>query len=184
MGKVFDALDGALADFIERQHMFFVASAPNAESGLLNLSPKGLDSFRILDPQTVAYVDLVGSGIETVAHLKQNGRIVIAFCAFEGKPKIVRLHGIGQVIEPHHREFQSLLDLFPNFAGVRSIIRVRCKRISDSCGFGVPRYEFQGHRQELLQSAERKGESGLRAFQVKKNSASLDGLPGITLSEE
>lgn len=179
MGRVFPALDGAVAEFIHAQQMFFVATAPLSAEGHVNLSPKGLDSIRILDERTVAYVDFVGSGIETVAHLQENGRIVVMFCAFSGAPKILRLHGRGDVIEPHHEDFAALRALFPDHSGVRAIIRIRCTRISDSCGFGVPLYEFHGHRSQLLEWADRKGPEGLEEYLRTKNAQSLDGLPGI-----
>ena len=181
MGKQFDAIDGKLEDFINRQHVYFVATAPLAGDGLVNLSPKGLDSFRVLGPRTVAYLDLTGSGIETVAHLKENGRIVIMFCAFEGPPKIVRLHGRGEVIEPGDEEFEDLAARFPSHPGVRSVIRVDCHRISDSCGFGVPRMSFEEDRPQLPAYAERKGPEGIEEYKAAKNAVSLDGLPGLAL---
>src|SRR5262245_63376087 len=115
MGKVYDAIDGPIADFIRAQRVFFVATAPLAAEGHVNLSPKGLDSFAILDPHTVAYIDLTGSGIETVAHLRENGRITICFCAFEGPPKILRLSGRGEAIEPGHPDFTALAARFPAY---------------------------------------------------------------------
>ncbi len=183
MGKVYDAIEGKLEDFIRRQRVFFVATAPLAGDGLVNLSPKGLDSLRILGPRTVAYLDLTGSGIETVAHLKENGRIVIMFCAFDGPPKIVRLYGRGEVIEPGAAEFAALAALFPTYPGIRSVIRVDCRRISDSCGFGVPRMSFEEDRSQLLAHAERKGPEGIEAYKAAKNARSLDGLPGLELDE-
>ncbi|MEM7584328.1 MAG: pyridoxamine 5'-phosphate oxidase family protein [Acidobacteriota bacterium] len=179
MGKVFESIDGKLKDFIEKQQLFFVATAPLAGDGLVNLSPKGLDSFRILGPRTVAYLDLVGSGVETIAHLRENGRIVILFCAFEGPPKIVRLNGQGEAIEPGHPEFEQLVAQFPSYPGTRSVIRVECSRISDSCGFGVPLMPFQSHRKQLPAYAERKGPEGIEAYKKLKNATSLDGLPGL-----
>ena len=124
MGKVHDALDAPLVDWIRRQHLFFVATAPLAADGHLNLSPKGLDGFAVIGPREVAYLDLTGSGVETIAHLRENGRIVITFCAFEGPPKILRLYGRGEVLEPSHPEFATLRPRFPVLPGVRSIIRV------------------------------------------------------------
>jgi len=144
MGKLYESIDDSLVEFIQAQKMFFVATAPLSGDGLVNVSPKGLDSFRVLDSQTVAYADLTGSGIETVAHLKENGRIVIMFCSFDQTPKILRLHGRGDVIERSHADFAQLQSLFPEYIGLRSFIRIRCERISDSCGWGVPRYEFTG----------------------------------------
>ncbi|MCP3961076.1 MAG: pyridoxamine 5'-phosphate oxidase family protein [bacterium] len=181
MGKLFEGIEGKLEEFIARQHMFFVATAPLAGDGLVNLSPKGLDTFRILDLRTVAYLDLTGSGIETLAHLKENRRIVIMFCAFEGPPKIVRLHGEGEAIEPGHAEFEELVARFPPHEGTRSVIRVHCRRISDSCGFGVPLLAFQGHRTLIPAWAERKGPEEIREYQEAENARSLDGLPGLDL---
>jgi hypothetical protein len=184
MGRVFPIIDDQVAEFIRQQQMFFVATAPLLAEGHINISPKGLDSFRILDERTVAYLDLVGSGIETVAHIKENGRIAVMFCAVGGPPKILRLHGRGQVIEPNHEEFVTLWPLFPNHSGVRSIIRIHCTRISDSCGFGVPLFEFQGHRTQLLDWAERKGQQALEQYQREKNARSVDGLPGISVRDD
>ncbi|NOY28756.1 MAG: pyridoxamine 5'-phosphate oxidase family protein [Planctomycetes bacterium] len=181
MGKVFDAIDDSMADFIRRQQMFFVASAPLSGEGKINLSPKGLDSLRILDGRTVAYADLVGSGIETVAHLQENGRVVLMFCAFEGPPKIVRLHGQGEVIEPSHDDFEQLRSQFPELTGLRCFIRVHCDRISDSCGFGVPLYDYTGQRSQLTDWAKVKGPEALAKYQRENNEKSLDDLPGIGL---
>jgi hypothetical protein len=181
MGKTYDAIDAQLADFIAAQHVFFIATAPSA-GGHVNLSPKGLDAFRILDGQTVAYLDLTGSGVETIAHLRDSGRITIMFCAFEGAPKIVRLCGRGEVLAPGHPEFSRLAAHFPAYAGARSVIRVAVERIADSCGYGVPRYRYEGERQQLLDWAARKGPVELDAYRRAKNARSIDGLPG--LSEE
>src|SRR4051794_21674036 len=157
MGKVYDWIDDRLAEFLGRQHVFFVGTAPTDPEGHLNLSPKGLDTFRILDPHTVAYLDLTGSGIETVAHLKENGRIVLMFCAFEGAPRVLRLHGRGEVLAEGDRDFAAQLSLFPRHTSTRAIIRVRLDRISDSCGFGVPLYRYEGERTQLTAWTERKG---------------------------
>jgi hypothetical protein len=138
-----------------------------------------MDTFRILGPREVAYVDLTGSGIETVAHLRENGRIVLMFCAFAGPPKIVRLHGRGEVIAPETADFQQLWTRFPDHLGIRAIIRVRLTRISDSCGYGVPHYDYAGERDTLVRWSESKGVDGLAKYQRQKNSKSLDGLPGL-----
>ena len=179
MGKIYDAIDANLASFLEAQRIFFVASAPVGANGHINLSPKGLDSFRLLGPRQVAYADLTGSGIETVAHVRENGRLVLLFCAFEGPPKIVRLHGHAEVIDRSHAEFAALVDRFPHLPGLRSIIRLDIERISDSCGHGVPLYEYRGERNQLLDWATHKGESGLTEYRRSKNAASIDGLPGF-----
>jgi Pyridoxamine 5'-phosphate oxidase len=179
MGKLYDGIDATLTRFIAAQHMFFVASAPLDPAGHINLSPKGLESFRVIDPRTVAYLDLTGSGIETVSHIRENGRIVILFCAFEGAPKILRLHGSGEAVEPGDPRFQDLLRLFPDLPGVRSVVVVSLERISDSCGYGVPLYRYQGERTQLLDWARRKGQRGLVRYRADNNLASIDGIPGL-----
>ena len=160
--------------------MFFVATAPLDATGHVNLSPKGLATFRVLGPHNVAYLDHVGSGAETIAHLKENHRIVMMWCAFQGPPRIVRLHGHGDVLEPRSAEYRRLRRLFPESPSGRAIILVEVDRISDSCGFGVPLYEFQGERSQLAAWAGRKGPKGLRKYQAEKNQASIDGLPAVT----
>jgi hypothetical protein len=179
MGKTYDLIDAKLARWLGAQKVFFVATAPLSPDGHINCSPKDGASFRILDERTVGYFDLTGSGVETIAHLKENKRIVLMFCAMEGAPKIVRLHGRGEAIEPGHPDFESLRATLLAAIGLRSFIRIRLNRISDSCGFGVPVYEFRGHRSQLQDWAERKGESALAVYRAAKNSSSIDGLPGV-----
>lgn len=180
MGKTFDAIDSKLREFIEAQKLFFVATAPSTPDGHLNLSPKGLQgTLAVLDPRTIAYLDLTGSGVETIAHLRENGRICVMFCAFDGPPRIVRIHGKGDVIEPRDEEFRELRDRFDDYPGVRSIIRVRAQRISDSCGYGVPRFDYKAERDQLQRWAERKGEEGIAQYQREHNAESIDGLPGL-----
>lgn len=185
VGKVYESINDTVRTFIERQQMFFVGTAPLSREGSVNLSPKGLDSLRMVDELTVVYADLVGSGIETVAHVKENGRIVLMFCAFEGAPKIIRLHGRGEVIDRDHADFESMSSLFPSYTGfpcdigLRCFIRVHCQRISDSCGFGVPSYEFQGQRSQLQAWAERKSLTTLDEYVTSNNQVSIDGLPGL-----
>ena len=162
MGKTYDAIDErARGASSRRSTLFFVATAPLAADGHVNLSPKGLDTFRILDPRTVAYLDLTGSGVETIAHLRENGRITFMFCAFEGPPKIVRLYGRGAASSPATPSFAALAAHFPAVPGARSVIRVALERIADSCGYGVPRFRFEGERDQLVEWAERKGDEGL-----------------------
>jgi pyridoxamine 5'-phosphate oxidase-like protein len=179
MGTSYDGITPDLLRWIERQHVFFVATAPLARDGLINCSPKGMDTFRILGPREVAYLDLTGSGIETVAHSRENGRIVFMFCAFEGPPKIVRLHGTSAVHLPGSAQYDSLSSLFPALIGNRSIIHARLTRISDSCGFAVPQYRYGGDRQTLTRWSESKGQDGLTHYRRTKNARSLDGLPGL-----
>lgn len=179
MGKTYDEIDARLAGWIRAQRLFFVATAPLAGDGHVNCSPRGLDTLALLGPRDIAWLDLSGSGVETIAHLRENGRIIAMFCAFEGPPRIVRLHGRGTVVEPGEPEFDSLRAHFGAFDGVRAVIRIECRRISDSCGYGVPRYEYRGDRPQLEEWAQRKGPEGLRAYQADHNARSLDGLPGL-----
>jgi hypothetical protein len=179
MGKIYESIDDKLRAFITAQRMFFVATAPLSGEGLINLSPKGLDTFRILDEHRVAYLDLTGSGIETVAHLRENGRVVLMFCAFEGRPLIVRLHGRGVAHRRGEEGFAALAGLFPQLPGTRSIVEVTVQRIADSCGWGVPTYEFKEQRDQLIRYSEQMGEAGILEAQQKWNRTSLDGLPGI-----
>jgi hypothetical protein len=178
MAKTFDAIDPKLRDFIEKQKMFFVATAPLTVDGHVNLSPKGLEgTLAILDEHTIAYLDLTGSGIETIAHIRENGRICVMFCAFEGAPRIVRIHGTGDAVEPGDDEFEGLLGHFDDYPAVRSIIRIRASRISDSCGYGVPLYDYRGERDQLQRWARSKGEEGVAQYRRDNNAESLDGLP-------
>ena len=179
MGKTFETIDERLADFLTAQHVFFVATAPSGGDGHVNLSPKGLDAFRVLDPSTVAYLDLTGSGVETIAHLRDNGRITLLFCAFEGPPKIVRLYGRGEAVLASDPRFAELAARFPSLPGIRSVIVVRLERIADSCGYAVPRYRYAGERDQLIAWAERKGETGLETYRAERNARSIDGLPGV-----
>ena len=179
MGKVFDEIDERNAAFIRAQRMFFVATAPRSDEGLVNLSPKGLESFAILDPLSVAYLDLVGSGIETVSHLRENGRIVFMFCAFEGPPRILRLYGRGDVVEPGDTEWEELAANFPSHPSARCVVRARLHRIADSCGYGIPVYTYEAPRTQLTQWAEKRGVEGISAYKRERNRESLDGLPGL-----
>ncbi len=184
MGKVFAELDEGVRAFIADQHMFFVATAPLAADGHVNLSPKGLDSFRILGPTRVAYLDLTGSGVETIAHLRENGRLTVLFCAFAGPPRILRLYGRGRAVEPGDVEWPGLSAHFPPLPGARAVIVLEVERIADSCGYAVPRYEFTGDRPQLAAWAEKKGADGVRAYQGQKNRRSIDGLPGLPSAGE
>lgn len=179
MGKLYDEITPELQEWIERQRMFFVATAPSGSEGHINCSPKGLDTFRVLGPKTVGYLDLTGSGAETIAHLRENGRVCLMFCAFEGPPNIVRLHGRGTVVTEASGEWAELRPKFPEFLGARSIILVEADRISDSCGYAVPRYEFTGERDTLTKWGQTKGEEALVAYQQENNLQSIDGLPAL-----
>ena len=190
MGKVFDGIDDKLAAWIGRQQMFFVATAPE-RGGHVNLSPKGpIESLRVLDPHTIAYLDLIGSGVETVAHLRQNGRICVMLCAFQGPPRILRLHGRGQVLTPDSPEFAELAAGFDVAAvpgaehASRSLIRIAVERVADSCGFDVPLMEPVGGRPQRMAWVEHKlaegGDPALAAYVATWNAESIDGLPGLT----
>jgi hypothetical protein len=179
MGKLHDELDDDLKDFIRRQQVFFVGTAPLSPEEHLNISPKGLDTFRILGPRTVAYLDLVGSGIETVAHLRENGRLTVLFCAFEGRPLILRLYGRGRVVEPGDGEWEGLMADLPSYESARSVVVMEVERISTSCGFGVPLFEYRGERTHLLDWADRKGRNGLERYKAEHNRQSIDGLNGL-----
>ena len=179
MGRVYSAIDEELAEFLLAQHLFFVASAPLSPEGHVNLSPKGLNTFRILSPTRIAYLDLTGSGIETVAHMKENGRIVLMFCALEGSPTIVRLHGKGRVIESDSPEFASISSLFPKYEGTRCFVVIDVTRVSQSCGFAVPLLRFEAERSQLGEWTRKKGEEGLKQYTETKNRTSIDGLSGF-----
>jgi hypothetical protein len=177
MGKTYDSITAELREFIERQRIFFVATAPLDGRGHVNVSPKGLDSLRVLDEKRVAYLDLTGSGNETSAHLEENGRITVMFCAFEGDPKILRLYGRGRTILVDSDGWAELASHFELRPGARQIIVVDIERVQTSCGFGVPVYEFQREREMLPAWAAKKGADGIAKYQRDKNAASIDGLP-------
>jgi Pyridoxamine 5'-phosphate oxidase len=188
VAKLFDRIDDGLQAFIEAQPVFFVGTAPNGPGGHVNVSPKGgRGLFRVTGPHGFAYVDLIGSGIETVAHLRENGRIAIMFCAFAGPPKIVRLHGRGRVVPDRDEEFGALLAGFDVSAeqrlAVRSVIAVDVERVSDSCGFVVPRMSYEAERDQLYRFADNRirklGAEAVRDYVVAQNAESIDGLPGL-----
>lgn len=179
MGKTRNEIDDELRSFVARQHVFFVATAPLARDGHVNCSPKGLDTLRLLGPRTIAYLDYTGSGVETIAHVRENGRIVLMLCAFAGAPRIVRFYGEGRVVEPRDPEYATLAPAFAPGPGARAIVVVAIERIMDSCGFGVPLLRWEGDRGQLGAWAERKGEAGAAEYRRTRNARSLDGLPGL-----
>lgn len=186
MGKVYTEIDDTIRAWVARQQMFFVSTAPMSGEGMVNCSPKGGDTLRIADDKTVIYLDFAGSGVETIAHLREpeNGRMVIMLCAFQGPPKIVRFHGKGEAVMPGDKDFAALAALFEgDLLGVRAIIRLHVERVSDSCGFGVPTYDFVGHRDGMRKWSEKKGADGVRAYVAEKNATSIDGLPGVSATE-
>jgi hypothetical protein len=176
MAKFYSELNEELRAFIGRQRLFLVASAPDG-GGRINLSPKGMDTFRCLDERTVAYLDLTGSGNETVAHLRQNGRLTVMFLSFDQQPLILRLYGQGHVVRPGAPEWGRLRPQFPTLPGERQIVVLHIDSLQTSCGFGVPLYEFRGERQTLKQWALKKGPEGLDEYRRDKNRLSIDGLP-------
>lgn len=179
MSDTISHIDEKLAKWIKKQKMFFVATAPLAADGHVNCSPKGLDSFRILDEHTVAYQDLTGSGTETIAHIKENKRIVIMFCALDGPPKIVRLYGEGSFITKADDDFETIQASFKKRKGVRAYIKINVTRIGDSCGYSVPLYEFKKDRDVLDKWIEHKGEEAVEKYSQKNNKISIDGLSAL-----
>jgi hypothetical protein len=176
MGKTFDSITAELQAFIYEQPLFFVATAPLAATGHVNLSPKGLDSFRVVTPTRVAYLDLTGSGNETAAHVTENTRLTLMFCAFAGRPQILRLYCSGRVALPGSAEWQELEQLFPRYAGARQVIIGEVDFAQTSCGYGVPVMQFEAQRDTLPRWAESKGPDDLKEYRRTRNSTSIDGL--------
>ncbi|WP_166983023.1 pyridoxamine 5'-phosphate oxidase family protein [Paramicrobacterium fandaimingii] len=179
MGKIFDSIDDTMKAWIETQPLWFVATAPLSTEGHVNVSPRGHDSLSVLNEHRVAWVDFTGSGVETIAHLRENGRVCLMFASFERRPRIVRLHGRGTVALPGDAEFDEVVALHPEHPSTRAVITVDVTRVSDSCGWGVPVMEMTGERDLLRLHAEKKGADGMAAYRVEKNSLSVDGLPGF-----
>ena len=179
MGKQLESIDPELAAWIARQRLFFVATAPLTPNGHINTSPKGGEAFRVLAPMEVVYQDYTGSGAETAAHLRENGRIVLMFCAFAGPPKIVRLHGRGTVITPDQGRFAELASHFPANPGTRAFIHVALSRVSSSCGYSVPFFDYREPRATLDDWAAKQGPEKLREYRARKNQRSIDGLPAF-----
>ena len=177
MGKEQSQIGPEHREFIENQKLFFVSTSPISKDGHINLSPKGFDCFRILSPNTVGYVDIVGSGNETSAHLLENGRITFMFCAFDGPPKILRLYGKGYTVLPGHEEWDELAKQFVLLPATRQIIVAHIFKVKTSCGFGVPLYNYDSERDHSIKWAEKKGADGLEEYKKEKNLISIDGLP-------
>jgi hypothetical protein len=178
MGATFDRIPEDLQKFIEAQHMFFVATAPLSENGHVNLSPKGLETFRVLSPTKVGYLDLTGSGNETSAHVRENGRITFMFCAFSGPPLILRLYGQAKVILPETAPWKKIRERFgPPLPGTRQLVVADIHRVQTSCGYAVPQYKYVKDRDQLLRWAEKKGTARLEEYRAEVNLRSLDDLP-------
>jgi hypothetical protein len=184
MSTVYDALDHELIAFIRKQKIFFVATAPLSADGSVNLSPKGYDSFAVIDPVTVAYADLGGSGVETHAHLKENGRITLMFCAFEGPANIVRIYGRGESCAFNEPGFDERMRVFPAISRARNVITVRITRVADSCGWGVPFFDFKGERDQLRRWVDARSFDEWAARRLESNNASIDGLPALVPANE
>jgi hypothetical protein len=183
MAQVIDGINAELGTWLMAQPIFFVATAPLSADQHVNCSPKGLvGTFTVIDEHHIAYLDLTGSGIETIAHLQENGRIVVMFMAIDGKPRIVRLHGQGHVVLPHDPDFASLVTRFDHHAGTRSIIVVDVERVSDSCGYAVPKLTLVQERKILDLDAAKRGPEGLAQFRAEYNETSIDGIPGLTMT--
>ena len=179
MGKTYEALDSRLITFIKAQKVFFVATAPLSAEGSVNVSPKGYDSLVVIDPHTVAYVDLGGSGIETLAHIRESGRITLMFCAFEGPASILRLYGRGEAVNFDEPGFAAKMALFPAFDRARSVITIRVDRIADSCGWGIPFMDFRGERDQLQRYNAHRPDAEWRERRYESNATSIDGLHGL-----
>jgi hypothetical protein len=177
MAKYMDSISDQIKEFIEKQHIFFVSSAPLSASGHVNLSPKGLDSFRVLSPNRVAYMDIISSGNETSAHTLENGRITIMFCSFEGSPNILRLFGTGRTVLAGDAEWDELSKNFNLISSTRQIIVADIAQVQTSCGYGVPLYEYKGERDQHFKWAKQIGPQGLIAYRNENNLTSVDGLP-------
>jgi hypothetical protein len=177
MAKFYDQISENHQAFIQKQHIFFVSTAPLLSQGHVNLSPKGIDSFRVLSPNRVAYMDLIGSGSETSAHLLENGRIVFMFCAFDGSPNILRLYGQGFAVLPGQPEWESLSPAFTLYPSTRQLIVADISQVQTSCGYGVPLYEYVGERDLHFEWAETMGQERLEQYTREHNLSSLDGLP-------
>jgi predicted pyridoxine 5'-phosphate oxidase superfamily flavin-nucleotide-binding protein len=177
MGRLLERIDESAREFIAAQHMFFVGTAPTEVDGHVNISPKGhADTFAVLDDTTVAYLDLTGSGAETAAHVRDNGRITVMFCAFEGGPNILRLFGTGRLVPLGTPEYDALRVHFPARAGARAVMVVDVTRVSTSCGFAVPHYDYTGDRDLLEAWASARTPERLDAYRAEKNATSIDGL--------
>ncbi len=179
MAKTYDVLDERLIAFIKAQKLFFVATATLSAEGSVNVSPKGYDSLAVIDERTVAYVDLGGSGIETLAHVRENGRLTLMFCALEGPASILRLYGRGEAVNFDEPGFAGKLALFPTFERARSVITLHIERIADSCGWGVPFMDFKGERDQLRRHVDHRPEAEWRERRYDGNATSIDGLPGL-----
>lgn len=181
MGRTQDEITAGVASWIGKQQMFFVATAP-AEGGHINVSPKGLDTLRISSPNTVEYLDLTGSGAETIAHLRDNGRVTVMFCGFDGPPRIVRIYGKGSCIAATDPDFAEAAAPFGDRHGARSVISIAVDRVADSCGYAVPKYDYVEQRSKLTDWADNRDDDEFLEYWAERNSKSIDGLPALDVS--
>jgi hypothetical protein len=179
LSNTYVKLDQKLIAFIRRQKLFFVATAPLSACGSVNVSPKGYDSLAIIDDRTLAYVDLGGSGIETHAHVRENGRITLMFCAFDGPANILRVYGRGESTTFDEPGFAEKMSLFPDFSRARAVVTVSITKVADSCGWGVPFFAYRGERDQLRRWVDDKPEDEWKARRYESNTLSIDGLPGL-----
>ncbi|WP_347173102.1 pyridoxamine 5'-phosphate oxidase family protein [Polaribacter uvawellassae] len=175
MAKFYTSITKRLQSFIEKQKVFFVATAP--KNGRINLSPKGMDSFRVVNENKVLWLNVTGSGNETAAHLQENNRITMMFCSFEGAPNILRLYGKGKEIKPNDADWNEVISLFPKTPGTRQIFEIDIESAQTSCGMSIPFFDYKGERDELNNWASDKGKAGIKEYWKEKNQTSIDGLP-------
>ena len=181
MAQFYETISDELKQFIGEQHIFFVATAP--DNGRINLSPKGMNSFKVLGDSEVAFLNVTGSGNETAAHLVQNSRMTIMFCSFEKRPLILRLYGQGQAIHQYDDEWEAMFSLFEPLPGARQIIKMNVESVQTSCGFAIPFMSFEGERDTLKKWTHNRGEDGLAAYWEEKNTVSIDGDPTYLLEK-
>jgi hypothetical protein len=179
MGQVFDGIDDELAAWIAAQPVWFVGTAPLSGDGLVNVSPRGIDTLSVLGTHRLGWLDLTGSGVETIAHLRENGRICLMWCSFDRRARVVRVHGHGRVALPGEPDFDEVVALHPPHPSTRAVVVVDVERVSDSCGFGVPVMDLVEERDLLRPSAEKRGPEGLAEYRATRNATSLDGLAGM-----
>jgi hypothetical protein len=179
VGKVYDGIDDDLAAWLTRQPLWFVGTAPLSADGHVNVSPRGHDTFSVLGPHRVAWVDFTGSGVETIAHLRENGRICLMFCSYDRRPRIVRLHGRGSVALPGEAAYDDVVERHPAHPSTRAVVVVDVDRVSDSCGYGVPVMDLVQERDLLRLGADKRGPDGMAAYRTERNAVSIDGLAGF-----
>lgn len=175
MSDIYESLDDKHVDFINKQKLFFVATAP--DEGFINLSPKGMDSFRVIDNKTVVWLNMTGSGNETAAHVLENQRMTVMFCSFDKQPLILRLYGKAAAIHPKDKQWDELISLFPDYVGARQLFTLNLDMVQGSCGYAVPHYDFVSDRKTLVNWADKTGRDGIEEYWKNRNTRSLDDKP-------